>query len=135
MLHVKGVIVLSLLLHFAPVCPLGLRIKKSLDNSFPHISEASSQRVEPTPAPSQGSANVDILSVVREGLSGAFAGAVQVLLLMWLRTTMSHQHKYGHSLQHTMTDLYRHGGIRRFYKGVEFAIIQAPLSKFFSGNF
>ena len=74
-----------------------------------------------------------MFSALREGLAGAFAGSVQVVLLMWLRTTMSYQHKYGLSLKHSLRDLYKQGGIRRFYKGVEFAIIQAPLAKFFSG--
>lgn len=74
------------------------------------------------------------VEIIREGLSGAFAGSIQVILLMWLRTTMSYQHKYGLSLMNALRDLHKQGGIRRFYKGIEFAIIQAPLAKFFSGK-
>jgi hypothetical protein len=82
---------------------------------------------------------------LREGLCGAVAGTAQVAGLMWLRTTMSYQHRYGLSMKEALRELYLQGfhifnllhqhilgGIPRFYKGVGFALIQAPLSKFAS---
>ena len=64
------------------------------------------------------------------GLSGAIAGVVQVLTLMWMRTTMNYQYRYGSSTKEAMKKLYEEGGIARFYQGVTFAIFQTPLSRF-----
>lgn len=64
------------------------------------------------------------------GLGGAIAGVVQVLTLMWLRTTMNYQYRYGTGTRAAMKALYAQGGIRRFYQGVGFAIFQTPLSRF-----
>jgi hypothetical protein len=81
---------------------------------------------------------------LREGLCGAAAGTAQVAGLMWLRTTMSYQHRYGLTMKEAIRDLYLQGlqsflfflifkgGIPRFYKGLGFAMIQAPLAKFAS---
>lgn len=66
----------------------------------------------------------------REGVCGAIAGVLQVVLLMWLRTTASYQYRYGGTLRHAMYDLYKQGGILRFYRGVSFAILQNPLVRF-----
>ena len=64
------------------------------------------------------------------GLSGALAGVCQVITLMWLRTTMNYQYRNGGSTQDAMKALYKEGGVRRFYQGVQFAIFQTPLSRF-----
>jgi hypothetical protein len=64
------------------------------------------------------------------GISGFFAGIVQVLLLMWLRTTMNYQYRNGGSTRDALAALYAEGGLRRFYRGVSFALIQTPLSRF-----
>ena len=69
------------------------------------------------------------------GLSGALAGVIQVLTLMWLRTTMNYQYRYGTSTKAAMRTLYEQGGrglggLMRFYQGVSFAILQTPLSRF-----
>jgi len=64
------------------------------------------------------------------GLSGAIAGVVQVLALMWMRTTMNYQYRYGSGTLTAMKALYAEGGIARFYQGVQFAIFQTPLSRF-----
>ena len=135
MLHRKWYI-LCVLLCIHSVSPLNLRVKKRFDATFDQVHPDAFQPA-PTSSPSLPSHSTafSLVSVAREGLSGAFAGSIQVILLMWLRTTMSYQHKYGLSLRNTIRDLYKQGGIRRFYKGVEFAMIQAPLAKFFSGNF
>ncbi|KAJ8601859.1 hypothetical protein CTAYLR_002669 [Chrysophaeum taylorii] len=64
------------------------------------------------------------------GLSGAAAMGVQVLALMWLRTTLYYQYRYGASTAEAMRSLYAQGGIRRFYSGVSAALLQGPLSRF-----
>ena len=64
------------------------------------------------------------------GLSGAIAGVVQVLTLMWMRTTMNYQYRYGTSTGEAMAALWKQGGIGRFYQGLPYAIMQAPLSRF-----
>ena len=52
------------------------------------------------------------------GLSGAAAGVVQVLLLMWLRTTMNYQYRHGTRAAETFRVLYAEGGVRRFYQAL-----------------
>ena len=37
----------------------------------------------------------------------------QVLTLMWLRTTMNYQYRYGHSTREAIAILYKEGGIPR----------------------
>ena len=64
------------------------------------------------------------------GRSGAAAGVLQVLSLMWLRTTMNYQYRYGGSMSEVMAKLYKEGGVGRFYRGVGFALLQQPLSRF-----
>ncbi|KAL3800631.1 hypothetical protein HJC23_006093 [Cyclotella cryptica] len=66
------------------------------------------------------------------GLPGAVAGAVQVLSLMWLRTVINYQYRYGSTFLQSLTHLYRNGGLPRLYSGITFALIQAPLSRFVS---
>jgi len=64
------------------------------------------------------------------GLPGAVAGVVQVMTLMWLRTIINYQSRYGASFSRAISILYKEGGIGRFYRGVGFALFQAPMSKF-----
>eukprot|EP00906_Rhabdomonas_costata_P019281 RCo028167 len=64
------------------------------------------------------------------GLAGALAMFVQVLTLMWLRTTMNFQYRYGHTMSEALALLYADGGIPRFYQGLLPALIQGPLSRF-----
>ena len=64
------------------------------------------------------------------GVSGAIAGVAQVLSLMWLRTVMNYQCRYGSSFIQAMRALNSQGGIPRFYRGMSFALIQAPLARF-----
>lgn len=66
------------------------------------------------------------------GIPGAIAGAIQVLTLMWLRTVINYQYRYGVSFKMALTTLFKEGGIPRFYRGLWFALIQAPLSRFAS---
>jgi hypothetical protein len=68
--------------------------------------------------------------VLRTGLSGAAAGSVQVATLMWLRTVTSYQSSYDVSFMDAVATLYADGGVERFYRGVSFALVQGPLSRF-----
>ena len=61
------------------------------------------------------------------GLAGYGAMTFQVGSLMWLRTTMNYQFKNGGGTFQTLKSLYREGGVPRFYRGVSFALINAPL--------
>lgn len=67
---------------------------------------------------------------MKGGIPGAAAGAVQVSMLMWLRTTLNFQYKYGYTMREAFRHLYEEGGIGRLYKGISFAIFQQPLVRF-----
>lgn len=66
------------------------------------------------------------------GIPGAIAGVIQVLTLMWLRTIINYQYRYGTTFVGAFQTLFKQGGIPRFYRGLWFALIQAPLSRFAS---
>lgn len=58
------------------------------------------------------------------------AQAINVLTLMWMRTIMNYQYRYGGELVPTVKKLYAEGGVPRFYRGLAPALIQAPVSRF-----
>jgi len=64
------------------------------------------------------------------GKAGAAAAVVQVFSLMWLRTSMNYQYRYGGTLSGSLKELYSQGGIPRLYQGLPFAIVQGPLTRF-----
>lgn len=64
------------------------------------------------------------------GKAGAAAAVVQVCSLMWLRTSMNYQYRYGGNLQSSLATLWSEGGIPRLYQGLPFALIQGPLTRF-----
>merc|ERR1719182_1307924 len=64
------------------------------------------------------------------GVSGAAAMVIQVGSLMWMRTTMNYQYRYGTTTTEALKTLYKEGGIMRFYRGVGPALIQGPSSRF-----
>lgn len=66
----------------------------------------------------------------RGGVAGAAAMGIQVGSLMWLRTTMNYQYRYGTSTTEALKALYKDGGIRRFYRGIGPGLIQGPMSRF-----
>lgn len=66
----------------------------------------------------------------RGGVAGAAAQSFNVLAFMWLRTTMNYQYRYGGSLGGTLKNLWKEGGIPRFYRGMVPALLQSPLSRF-----
>lgn len=64
------------------------------------------------------------------GRAGAAAAVVQVFSLMWLRTSMNYQYRYGGDLKSSLEALWRQGGLPRLYQGLPFALIQGPMTKF-----
>ena len=79
--------------------------------------------------------NNDILNkaykrAIGGGLAGSSAMIIQITSLMWLRTTMNYQYRYGGSFKQSMKKLYLDGGISRFYRGYSAAIAIGPLSRF-----
>jgi len=67
---------------------------------------------------------------LKGGIPGMAAMFAQVTTLMWMRTTLNYQYRYGMSMSTALKTLYNEGGIRRFYRGYSAAIIQGPLSRF-----
>jgi len=67
---------------------------------------------------------------LRGGLYGAMAGSIQVISLMWLRTIINYQYRFGVTFDEALKQLYNEGGIQRFYRGLPYALVQNPLSKF-----
>jgi hypothetical protein len=72
------------------------------------------------------------------GVGGAAAGVAQVLTLMWLRTAMNYQYAADEKMS-TLEALKRvyaegggsfKGGVTRLYRGLPFALLQTPLSRF-----
>lgn len=55
---------------------------------------------------------------------------VNVLSLMWMRTTINYQYRYGTTTTEALKHLYKDGGVPRFYRGLVPALIQGPLSRF-----
>jgi len=66
----------------------------------------------------------------RGGLAGMAAMTLQVCSLMWMRTTMNYQYRYGTTTRQALKALYKDGGIPRFYAGLAPALFQGPLSRF-----
>jgi len=64
------------------------------------------------------------------GIAGMSAQAINVLALMWMRTIMNYQYRYGGTFTETVTKMWAEGGIPRFYRGLAPALIQAPMSRF-----
>lgn len=64
------------------------------------------------------------------GLAGMGAQAINVLTLMWMRTIMNYQYRYGGTFTEVVTKLWAEGGIPRFYRGLAPGLIQAPMSRF-----
>jgi hypothetical protein len=56
--------------------------------------------------------------------------AINVCSLMWIRTAINYQYRYGTSTTVAFKNLYADGGIPRFYRGLIPALVQGPLSRF-----
>ena len=64
------------------------------------------------------------------GMAGSMAMVIQVTSLMWMRTTMNYQYRYGKKTFEAMRFLYSDGGVLRFYRGYWAALAIGPLSRF-----
>ncbi|KAK4047922.1 hypothetical protein OIV83_005106 [Microbotryomycetes sp. JL201] len=64
------------------------------------------------------------------GVAGALAMVIQVLSLMWIRTIMNYQYRFGGTLTESAKKLYAEGGVARFYSGVGPALVQGPIARF-----
>lgn len=92
----------------------------------------------PASAPAVAPSTVDFKAIFDKaskralggGKAGASAAVVQVLSLMWLRTSMNYQYRYGGNLVSSLKELWKEGGIPRLYQGLPFALIQGPLTRF-----
>lgn len=58
------------------------------------------------------------------------AQAINVLTMMWMRTIMNYQYRYGGTFSETVKILWAEGGVPRFYRGLAPGLIQAPVSRF-----
>merc|ERR1719361_1283724 len=54
---------------------------------------------------------------------------INVCTLMWIRTTMNYQYRYGTTTTQALKTLWMEGGIPRFYRGILPALFQGPLSR------
>eukprot|EP00242_Pyramimonas_sp_CCMP2087_P005986 CAMPEP_0198225024 /NCGR_PEP_ID=MMETSP1445-20131203/99367_1 /TAXON_ID=36898 /ORGANISM="Pyramimonas sp., Strain CCMP2087" /LENGTH=390 /DNA_ID=CAMNT_0043904399 /DNA_START=248 /DNA_END=1420 /DNA_ORIENTATION=+ len=96
-----------------------------------HEAEAISAVTAATPADGFSAVFQQALNrAFKGGVAGFSAGVLQVGIFMWLRTSMNYQYANGGNLQSSLSTLYKQGGIARFYQGVGFAVVQAPLSRF-----
>ena len=55
---------------------------------------------------------------------------INVVTLMWMRTTINYQYANGGGTTAALKTLYKEGGIPRFYRGLVPALLQGPLSRF-----
>ena len=102
-------------------------------------NEKSSLDSELLLASSASEVTVDWQAIVKKaskkalggGKAGAAAAIVQVCSLMWLRTAMNYQYRYGGNLATSLNALYSDGGIPRLYQGLGFALVQGPATRFF----
>lgn len=74
--------------------------------------------------------NALIDNIFATGVAGSKSAVLQVISLMWLRTALNYQYKYGTSTVESIKSLYNDGGIGRLYQGLPFALLQSPLSRF-----
>jgi len=90
------------------------------------------------PAPAHPKKEVNVTEILKKaakragqgGIAGAAAMTINVVSLMWMRTTINYQYRYGTSTTEAFKKLYADGGIPRFYRGLAPALIQGPLSRF-----
>ncbi|CAM9223623.1 unnamed protein product, partial [Ectocarpus fasciculatus] len=67
---------------------------------------------------------------IQGGLAGGMAMGINVCTLMWMRTTINYQYRYGTGTMDAFRALYKDGGVPRFYRGLIPALMQGPLSRF-----
>jgi len=111
---------------------------KQIDKHAPQVAEEKPKQEQPRKRRDPVEEKRPLSEILKEsgrralggGLPGAMAMGVQVVSLMWLRTTMNYQYRYGTSTSEALKALYKDGGIMRFYRGLGPALLQGPLSRF-----
>jgi len=106
--------------------------------AFPLQQLHSIQRSLVVCSPAEGAAKEPLGETLKKaawkatggGLAGAGAMFINVGTLMWMRTTVNFQYRYGMSTIEALKHLYSEGGVRRFYRGLGPALFQGPLSRF-----
>jgi Mitochondrial carrier protein len=109
-------------------------LSTTIDNTSPSTSLPS----ETVSSSSAAAASIDWNGIFQKaskralggGKAGASAAVVQVLSLMWLRTSMNYQYAKGGNLASSLQELWKQGGIPRLYQGLPFALMQGPLTRF-----
>jgi len=129
---------------FLSIAPCSISLAPRLSNAYSRSQGSSVLRMTPLLdvdlqlALDSTISSVELNKVVQEafasatkgGIAGASAAFFQVLSLMWLRTAINYQYKYGTGTTEAISTLYKDGGIPRLYAGLPFAILQGPLSRF-----
>eukprot|EP00928_Gymnodinium_smaydae_P049932 TRINITY_DN33543_c0_g1_i1.p1 TRINITY_DN33543_c0_g1~~TRINITY_DN33543_c0_g1_i1.p1 ORF type:complete len:329 (+),score=45.49 TRINITY_DN33543_c0_g1_i1:78-989(+) len=67
---------------------------------------------------------------LNSGVAGMGTQAVNVCLLMWMRTIMQYQYRHGGTIGLVARRLWAEGGAMRFYRGLGPALVLAPASRF-----
>ncbi|EJU02257.1 mitochondrial carrier [Dacryopinax primogenitus] len=82
----------------------------------------------------KGGAKFDFMGSLKKaiggGVSGAAAMVIQVLTLMPLRTIMNFQYRFGGTMFSSSKELWREGGVTRYYAGLTAALFQGPIARF-----
>lgn len=69
----------------------------------------------------------DVLAkAVSSSVSAAKGALGQVTILMWTRTAMNYQYKFGGTFGESISALVKEGGVGRLYSGIGFALLQVP---------
>lgn len=97
--------------------------------STTYLSSSSELSSSPT-IDTQAILNKAAKKALGGGKAGAAAAFIQIFSLMWLRTAMNYQYRFGGTLSSSLNDLYAEGGIPRLYQGLPFALVQGPLTRF-----
>ena len=69
-------------------------------------------------------------SNIDSGLNAVKAMSLQITSLMWLRTATNFQYRYGLPIKDTFKNIYRDGGVLRFYNGYIPCLIMGSLCRF-----
>ena len=121
--------------HISSISDVTSSVELSNRLSILDVDESNSEIIASEKIPMESKTFLRTLTLAKQkalagGISGFVAGVIQVLTLMWLRTTVNYQYRYGLSMTTAIRELYRQGGINRFYRGLPYAIIQGPLARF-----
>lgn len=106
------------------------RIKMELEKFQAGLSKEAGQAAGGAELNTSEVLNKALKRALGGGLAGATAMVMQVSCLMWMRTTMNYQYRYGTTTMEAFRALYADGGIPRFYRGIGPAFLQGPLSRF-----